>query len=560
MSRDAHLGFTVVQEFGSPYWTAEIRFQGENIMDYDPEMGGAFKIVDTDSITKERRIIFYGYPIKVHWEIKEGIVEYVVKAVTNGWFMTQQNVPEELASSGCTHFYTESFGSSKLKCWKYPRFNEIMMVWNYLQFTPGPVGNSEWVNEPERTSFCSYPSIIMNTSNVSSELASVTIGQMPGGGVIGGAIRDTGEGGVCNVWVSEDMYNSLDVGICDAYNMRWDWKDGLNKTGDERFEWVFDYQTTTKYDAIMQMADYCNRIFHWRLTQNDHDLKMDSGSYVPHEGEVVAYWTPNSSANANSVEPFSTLLTINAASDNALLKIEKNEKKIERTQPNCVYAYSLGPVNYWNRSGEPYEGVYPARWEELASGRNDAIWNEPQVPVIRYKNVKNLNENEIQDYAEAYYNRIRDEEGNKYTLDTVCTITTRGSPYDSVLPGSRIKITGIDPKLVDPNTEFRILKITHFREPAKPTVTTMEFAKVYDIAHPYKIDASALEEVMEAKIAPGAVSKVDDTYPYMAQTRHDSLGEVVYALPGEIMNVTNGLAEVRTLNSSTLIKDVIVFA
>lgn len=557
MGRDGQLGFTVVQEFGSPYWTAEIRFRGEDIMEYDPNFTGLFKIVDTDSITKERRIIFYGYPIKVHWEIKEGIIEYTVKAVTNGWFLTQQNVPEELASSGSTHFHTEAIGETKSTCWKYPRFTETMMIWDYLYNIPGPEGNQVWPNDPKQISFCSYPQVVDNTSNISSELQDATIDQMPGGISPGGA--ESGEGGLCNVWTSQEMYNALEVRTDEGYNTRWDWKDGLNKTGDERHDWAFDYQTTTKYDAIMQMADYCNRIFHWRISQNDHDLVQDRGVYVD-EGAVVAFWTPNTSANANTVEPFSTLLTINATSDNALLNIKKDEKKLEETQPNCVYAFSVGPTDFWNRSGVPYEGVYPHRWEELISGRYDPLWGEPVVPVIRYRNIKNLNETETQDYAEAYYNRIHDEEGNKYTMNTVCTITTRESPYNTILPGSRIKITGINSKLVNPDTEFRILKITHHREPAKPTVTTMEFAKVHDIAHPYKMDASALEEVMEAKIAPGAVSKIDDTYPYMAQTRHDSLGEVVFALPGEIMNVTNGLAEVRTLNSSALIKNVIVFA
>ena len=517
MTNDKLLSYTVVQEFGAPYWTADLTFEGSSILEDDPNIEGYFDLYQTDTTTEAKKLIFSGFPIKLSWKIKKGIIQYTVRAVTNGWYLTQQNVPKGSSASQCVHYNIRGdTEEGPFNVIKYARKNEKMLLWNFLWNT-NPT-------DPERGSYCSDRVVLENLSDVTTDMADATLSNYPVGD----------HPGMCGIYASPAM-------ISGRGDLGWDCADCLGKTDSEsefwegdRRNWAWDHKTTSKFDAITEMADYCNRIFHF---------STESG------GKTYAYWTNRSSANNNLVEPFSTILTVNTSTEHSLIDIKKVDQFTERAKPNCIYTYSVGATTFWDSEGEEEEGCYPTQWYNMGSGSE---YGEARYPVMRFKTVNDLNASQIQDYAEEYYNRISGEEGIKYVANFVSTLTNRTTPYTLLLPGSRIKITGIDSDLVNPSEEFRIMKITHRKKGGEPAMTSIEFSKVYDIAHPYQIVVNPVEELAEKMSGVNPASD-DDTSP----SKVKSQDAAYFIEPCLIDNISNGLATVRILNSTVVLKNVI---
>lgn len=503
MTNDKLISYTVIQEFGAPYWTADLKYEGSSLLEDDPTLEGYFELHQTDTTTKETRMIFAGFPIKLSWTIKKGILRYTLRAVSNGWYLTQQNVPRGSSASECIHYNVEADGT-QYKVVKYARRNEEMLIWDYL-FNATPT-------DPEHASYCSVPTTLANNSNISSNMASATMFHYP--------ISDEA---LCGMHASDEMIADR---AC-AGTSDWDCPDcqGHESSsseywgGEDRRDWVFNYKTKTKHSAITEMASYCDRVFHFRINESS--------------GKNYAYWTPNTSANTNTIEPFSVMLTIDTADDDSLVDLKKHEQYTEHGTPNCVYAYSQGATTYWDSLGLENIGNYPAEWYETSR------------PVIHNKQKDDYSQAEINAYAQAHYDSIHGEDGNRYTANLVSTISERTGSHRLIAPGSRIQILGVDADLIDPATEYRIMKITHRKLGGKPATTAIEFSKVNDLAHPFEITISMLGDMLSTQI-----KKEKDKVAALTP-------EEIIIEPVLIQSITDGLATVQVLNSTAIYENVI---
>lgn len=503
MTNDKLISYTVVQEFGAPYWTADLKYEGSSILQDDPNLEGYFELHQTDTTTQETRMIFAGFPIKLSWSIKKGIIQYTLRAVSNGWYLTQQNVPRGSSASECVHHSVVADGA-KYNVVKYARRNEEMLVWDYL-FNATPT-------DPEHASYCSATTTLPNNSNISANMASATMFDYP-------ATNDA----LCGIFASDEMIADR---ACNGPS-DWDCPDcqghyGSSSPywgGEDRRDWAFNYKTKSKHSAITEMASYCDRVFHFSINEST--------------GNNYAYWTQNTSANGNTIEPFSVMLTIDTSNDNSLIDLKKHEQYTERGTPNCVYAYSQGATTYWDSSGIENIGNYPNEWYDISR------------PVIQSKQKDDYNQAEITAYAQAHYDSIHGEDGNRYTANLVSTISERTGAKRLLAPGSRIKILGVDADLVDPTIEYRIMKITHRKLGGKPATTAIEFSKVNDLAHPFEITISALGDMLSTQIKKEK-EKVAALMP-----------EEIVIEPVLIESITDGLAKVQVLNSTMIYENVI---
>ena len=536
------LGYTVINEFGSPYITADLKFQGTEI----PSKDEYITLVQTDFETGQQKIIFRGFPIEVSWKLKKDLVEASVKAVTNAWYLTQQ-MPSEWESSSLP--YEEKLNAQPWdEMYYYPRMNEIMLMWDWMNFIPSkrqiPGSSEQFSNfEQDARGFNSwyskwsakmiatkwnYMTGVAPSYELADEISDIVSTYMP-----------------CKIPLSYDLSCYDDIPDCRS-----------NSTDPK--EWAFDDFKTTKYNGIMQFCDYCDRIFHTRIAQTDYNMTVRQPPYGSYDkGTLVAYWTRNTSANSiNGPEPFNVLLNISALTDNTLLEIHKEERSTDRSKPNVVKVGSIEAVSYYSSGYERNESSYPCEWWQQATGQIECgpYWWRNEKPVEHFKMVENLSQNEVEDYAEEYYERLQQGQ-DKYTASLLSTICERESPYRSILPGSRIRVCNVSNHTDD---EMRIMKIIHKKDGAKPATTELEYYNVYDLAHPNIFAGSnILDRIMvqtEKNVEGGP--RVE-TYQNIANPRKIGTGIPTIGII-EIENTTTHLADVRLYNTSGILKNVIL--
>lgn len=536
------LEYTVVQEFGTAYSTADIKFQGTEI----PSIDEYIQLVQTDFETQQKKIIFYGFPIEVTWKLKKDLVEADVKAVTNGWYLTQQ-MPSQWECS--TPDYEEHLNNQPWdQMYYYPRMNEIMLLWDYLNYIPGeaavegglsvftmrPTGFNSWYykwTEPMIATRWYLLTGVAPSYELTEEVSNLVDTYMP-----------------CSTPLSYDPSCYIDI------------PDGLGKVDDAK-EWAFDDFRTTKYDAIIQMADYCNRVFHMRLAQSDTNLTryQPPGGYYD-KGTLVCYWTRNTSANSTiGPEPFDVLLNITAGVDNTLIEIQKEERGTERTLPNVVKVGSIESTTWASGGYERNESSYPCDWWQKAVGslQCGAYWFIPRRPIQHFLMTENLSQNEVEDYVKEYYDRVVAGEV-KYTASLLSTICERTSPYRPILPGSRIRIHNISNHT---DEEMRIMRIIHRKTGASPATTELEYYTVYDLAHPNTFESGILERVLAASERAAELGYRINTYQNIKNPRATGVGSQPFITPVEVIAVDDaaGTADVRILNTGGKVKNVITF-
>ena len=531
------LGYKVIQEYGSPYFTAELDFQGTEIPDADEYI----TLYQTDAENGSHVIIFRGFPIEVDWDLKKDLTTASVKAVTNGWYLTKQNVPKD----ECTppeYWAIDWLRNGRSFKYCYAQMNEMMALWDYLNFVPSERDFEDYWDElnitVERraTGFSTYaPGAWDSTKGIYLRWEDIA-GIAP-------------------------SYRLLEEvqGYCNNYNYSWMPDIKGNFTDPWQWNGGFNDFETTKYDAIMQFSDYGDRVFHMRIAQSDTDIpkKQDGGYYD--KGTLVAFWTNASSANATTnggIEPFNALLDIDATVDNTFIRATKQQRNTERSLPNLVQIRSqeqawLGTFDFYN------DGYYPCEWWQRASGKIEcgSYWWEHQKPVIHYKTTSELNESEVFVFAQDFYNRVREGE-DKYSANFLSSIVERNGTK-IILPGSNIRITNVSNHS---DEVMKIMKIVHSKDGAKPAMTDMEYCKVYDMAHPNVIESGLMERILadfERKAIRGTRLK---TWPNPSNPRKIGIGYPVYAELGmvESINTSETLADVILLNTSRIIKNVIV--
>jgi len=531
------LGYKVIQEYGSPYFTAELNFQGTEIPDVDEYI----TLYQTDAENGSHVIIFRGFPIEVDWDLKKDLTTASVKAVTNGWYLTKQNVPKD----ECTppeYWAIDWLRNGRSFKYCYAQMNEMMALWDYLNFVPSERDFEDYWDElnitVERraTGFSTYaPGAWDSTKGIYLRWEDIA-GIAP-------------------------SYRLLEEvqGYCNNYNYSWMPDIKGNFTDPWQWNGGFNDFETTKYDAIMQFSDYGDRVFHMRIAQSDTDIpkKQDGGYYD--KGTLVAFWTNASSANATTnggIEPFNALLDIDATVDNTFIRATKQQRNTERSLPNLVQIRSqeqawLGTFDFYN------DGYYPCEWWQRASGKIEcgSYWWEHQKPVIHYKTTSELNESEVFVFAQDFYNRVREGE-DKYSANFLSSVVERNGTK-IILPGSNIRITNVSNHS---DEVMKIMKIVHSKDGAKPAMTDIEYCKVYDMAHPNVIESGLVERILadfERKAIRGTRLK---TWPNPSNPRKIGIGYPVYAELGmvESINTSETLADVILLNTSRIIKNVIV--
>ena len=541
------LGYTVINEYGSPYITAELKFQGTEI----PSKDEYITLTQTDAHTGQKKIIFRGFPIEVSWKLKKDLVEANVKAVTNAWYLTQQN-PSLWESSSLP--YTE-----KLNCrpwdpmYYYPRMNEIMLMWDWMNFIPDEkqtmikISGYRYFFEQDARGFNSYFTHwggkgiatkwnwltgVAPSYELTQEIANIVTDYMP-----------------CSTPLTYDAGCYIDIPDCKGIV-------------DEPKEWAFDDFKTTKYDGIMQFCNYCDRIFHTRIAQTHNNLSR----YQPHygcynKGTLVAYWTRNSSAIANSVEPFSVCLNITALTDNTLIEISKEERSTERTTPNVVKVGSIEPESYYTSNYERNESTYPCDWWQKSTGEYTecgSYWFRAERPIQHFHTAENLSQNQVETYAQEMYERLQQGQ-DKYTASCLSIVCERDSPYRCILPGSRIRVRNVSNHTDD---ELRIMRITHKKDGAKPATTEIEYYGVYDLAHPNIFPGSNIIERITAQSEKNAeMGPRIETYQNIKNPRKVGIGSPSFITPVEVINTSSDLkvAEVRILNTSGTVRNVIAW-
>jgi len=529
------LGYTVIQEFGSPYITAELRFQGTNI----PNKDEYITLVQTDFETGQQKIIFRGFPIEVSWKLKKDLVEANVKAVTNAWYLTQQNPSEWEAARPETWKIRQTWDPDYV----YGGMNEIMMIWDYMnKITYDSEVEGGLSTFPMRpTGFCSWYS--KWTSHKMDTRWNLLTGVAP-------SYELTDEvSDIVDTYlprsITPDTY--VEIPFCDDK--------------DECFS-PFDDFKTTKYDAIIQLSDRCGRIFHTRIAQNDINMTKRQPPYGSYdEGTIVAYWTPNTSANGNSIEPFSVLLNITGLTDNTLIEINKEERSTERTKSNVVKVGSIEPQSYYSNDYERNESTYPCDWWMKSTGEYTecgSYWFVAERPIEHFLMTGNLSQNEVEDYAEEVYERLQKGQ-DKYTASCLSIVCERASPYRSILPGSRIRVCNVSEHTDD---ELRIMKITHRKDGAKPATTELEYYDAYDLGHPNIFPGSNIIERITSQSEKNAeMGPRIETYQNIKNPRKVGIGSQSFITPVEVTNVSSDLkvAEVRILNTSGKVKNVITW-
>ena len=547
------LSFNVVQEFGSAYYTAEIKVQGISIPNKDEYVEIRLK----DSQTGTSKIIFKGFVIEVSRDLKKNRNEATIRAVTNGWYLTQQNVPKDCAGTVPLHstcFTFDYLEDMRIMTWIwYPRYNEIMLLWDYLFFdgtrTRGQVAyeysnNHIWdrYEYSKRLGFLGDWNRRCN-KEVLIPTCPTIIDQYNYHAKRLWKSKTTGwHGEITGLIPSRALYDNVnDLGSW-AYPSvdMFDLPDMRNKTGNDRWDKPFNDFVTSKYDAIMQMSDYDNRIFHYRFAQSDSDIQVRNSGYAD-AGDLVAFWTPNTSANNNVVEPFSICLSVDANNDSTLLDITQFERDTERSIPNMVHVRGLNPD--W---GTEYfwDSTSPKDWYDIVY--------DGKHPVIRYKEITGVNnQTEVNLYAEEYYNRL--QEGNvKYKAKFLSK--TANDNGDTLLPGSNINIANVTQHS---NDTFRILKIVHSKEGSNPTITNMEYTKVYDLGHPNTFDAGIMERILREREDSMETGWKEDTYQWLKTPRKSGIGKTPRLALGELVeaNVSNTY-DIRLLNSSQLVSKI----
>lgn len=513
------LGFRVIQNYGDPYWIAELKLVGTDI----PDKNEYIQIYLRDSQTKNDVLIFKGFIIEVNRDLKKDLNKVTVKAVTNGWFLVNQNVPKYLASTP-KYWYD---GYTYMPGWYYHnmRLNEAMMIWDILFYhhTTG----EDWDGQVDYTPQTFHA--VWSSSN--PPLCDENYFYHFSGG---DTKDDYGE--LCGIYPSRELWENISSYVQVEHNYNcWDGVDCNNNSGDDRKEWSWNDFETTKYDAITQMSVFCDRLFHFRMTSQDSRMQdLGSGVVYYPEGMLVAFWTPNSSANNNALEPFSVLLTTDASNDSSFLEAHKNQKESERSIPNIVKVRSQNPDwEDWYTTA-----TYPQDWWDLVG--------EGKKPVIHYKIVEGLNTTtEVEDYAQEYYNRLR--EGNtKYRATFLSKVCNENGSV--LLPGSRINFSNVQ----EHNTsEYRITKITHRKDGAKPTITEIEYCQVYDLGHPNVIESGILEDILDKREKQEEIGWREDTYPWLSNPRKSGVGSQTFTGVAEVVtDHGDGTYDVRMLNSS----------
>ena len=531
------LGYTVINEFGSPYITAELKFQGNDI----PSKDEYITLTQTDAETGQKKTIFRGFPIEVSWKLKKDLVEANIKAVTNGWYLTQQNPSEWECSTPQAWKISQTWDPDYV----YGRMNEIMLLWDYLNRIPRQVdidgGLTTFPMRP--TGFCSWYTTWC-AKKVDTKWNMLT-GVAPSYQLTD-EITD-----IVNTYLGMTVTPSTYVDIPDCKGV-----------SDEPKEWAFDDFRTTKYDAIMQFSDYCDRIFHTRIAQTNSDLQQYQPPYGYYDkGTLVAYWTRNTSAIANSVEPFSVCLNITALTDNTLIEINKEERDTERTTPNVVKAGSIEPESYYTSDYDRNESTYPCDWWQKSTGEYTecgSYWFRAERPVQHFRMTENLSQNQVETYAQELYERLQKGQ-DKYTASCLSIVCERTSPYRSILPGSRIRVQNVSNHTDD---ELRIMRITHKKDGPKPATTEIEYYDVYDLAHPNIFPGSNIIERITAQSEKNAeMGHRIETYQNIKNPRKIGVGSQSFITPVEVTNVSSDLkvAEVRILNTSGKVKNVITW-
>ena len=540
------LGYTVINEYGSPYITAELKFQGTEI----PSKDEYITLTQTDADTGQKKIIFRGFPIEVSWKLKKDLVEANVKAVTNAWYLTQQN-PSLWESSSLP--YTE-----KLNCrpwdpmYYYPRMNEIMLMWDWMNFIPDErqtmikISGYRYFFEQDARGFNSYFTHwggkgiatkwnwltgVAPSYELTQEIANIVTNHMP-----------------CQTPLTYDANCYIDIPDCKGVT-------------NEPKEWAFDDFRTTKYDGIMQFCNYCDRIFHTRIAQTNNDLQRYHPSGYYDKGTLVAYWTRNVSAITNSIEPFSVCLNITALTDNTLIEISKEERSTERTTPNVVKVGSIEPESYYTSDYERNESSYPCDWWQKSTGEYTecgSYWFRAERPIQHFHTAENLSQNQVETYAQEMYERLQKGQ-DKYTASCLSIVCERDSPHRCILPGSRIRIRNVSNHT---NDELRIMRITHKKDGAKPATTEIEYYDVYDLAHPNIFPGSNIIERITTQSEKNAeMGSRIETYQNIKNPRKVGIGSQSFITPVEVTNVSSDLkvAEVRILNTSGTVRNVITW-
>jgi len=527
------LGYRVIQEFGAPYYVAEVKFQGNDI----PPTDEYIEITQTDAETKQVKTIFRGFPISVKWKLKKGLTEATVTAVTNGWYLTQQCPPAVYCS--CPQFeYHDYRGYSYVDYSYYPRMNEVMLLWDWLNFIPS-----------EHSFQDDYCGVIRRSRGFNSWYG-------------------TGSMGIAHDWYdvagvapSPELESEI-YDLANTYMPGREWSDyvpipdALGNT-DGPLPGTFNDMTESKWDAIMKMADWSDHVVHMRIAQSDVDIE----GYE--KGTLVLYWTDSTLANAiDRLEPFNVLLDIDASTDNTFIEATEDEGKTARSIPNLVEVRSQVQQDFAFDPQYNY-GYYPCEWWQRVRGEIEcgAYWWEHQRPVIHYKTVPELNNAATKTYAEEFYERIQEGE-DKYSATFLSSVCERTPDYDEhyrcILPGSRIQITNVSGH---DDSEMRITKIIHSKDGAKAPTTQIEYCKVYDLAHPNIKESGIMNKILADFERKAIRGTREETYQNVYNPRKRGIGSPVYAEVGIVENVSSdlNLANVRLVNTSTLLTKVIAF-
>lgn len=534
------LGYRVIQEFGTPYYVAEVKFQGTDI----PSKDEYIQITQTDAETSQVKTIFRGFPISVKWKLKKDLVEATVTAVTNGWYLTQQCPPKVYCS--CPQYQIGHWDDLNY----YPRMNEVMLLWDWLNFIPN-----------RATDYAYYGSrdLWIRTRGFNSWYTKWS-----------GKKVATKWSDMCGVAPSYELADEIsdlvntympcaDPNEYEASACYTPIPDARGNT-DGPLPGTFNDMTESKWDAIMKMADWSDHVVHTRIAQNDANLTRRQPPYGCYDkGTLVLYWTNATLANAtDQLEPFNVLLNIDAITDNTFIEAITDERKTDRSIPNLVEIRSQEQDEFALNTSYSY-GYYPCYWWQRATGdiACGAYWWEHQKPVMHYKTQPELDQAGVDAYAEEFYNRLREGE-NKYSGTFLSSVCERTSPYRCVLPGSRIQITNVSGHN---DSEMRITKIIHSKDGAKASMTQIEYCTVYDLAHPNIKESGIMDKILADFERKAIRGTREETYQNVYNPRKRGIGSPVYAEVGIVENVSSdlNLADVRLVNTSSLLKDVIAF-
>jgi hypothetical protein len=511
------VGYTVVQEFGVPFWTADLtlRIAGEDddalALQIRDLKNNYIKITQTDAVTGVEKVIFYGFVRSERGERRKGDTTITLNAVTNGWFLTQQNVPKGSCASTQNYFFHTENG----KWWVYPALNEINALLSWLWYVP----QSGWEDEDpilmgfgSGVGYGSYEACILNFPG--SSRCFITFP----------SVNDA-FGGVCGL--------APDPTLAAEVDLAWSPTDCQGRYSPEKHSFAFDYFSTTKWDAIMELSDHCDRVFHIMLTETDQPT-------------CVAYWTPRDDANNDLAPPFDRELDIDAENSDELINYTWDDRVGEVARPKSFEFRSIGEYDFWLNEAQKYEnnGGTHYWWD----------WARWQIhPVIKYIDVDNLDESELNVYAHQY---ILDRDDSSYSIELASCVTTRGAPYDMLYPGSKIRLSNVEWETGITRTG-RITKIVHRKEGAGPATTTIEFRKINDLSHPTNIGRSDIDRLLEQKIERGSNIPVKDAYQNLYNPHGTKIGETAYITPVTITNTSNGLATVLIPNTSRSLDSVI---